>query len=300
MDYMKFVDYHRSTGADVTVGCLPCDAERATEFGLMKIDKDNRVVSFAEKPKGDALEAMRVDTTSLGLAPEDAKNRPFIASMGIYVFKKSALIELLNKRHPKANDFGGEIIPAAARDYNVKAYLFDDYWEDIGTIRSFFEENLKLARHNAPFEFYDPASPIYTSPRFLPPAKVENCRVTEAIISHGALVRDSIIDHAVVGLRSQVERGCTIRSSLLIGADFYESEEERALIKAKGGVPMGIGAGSTIENCIIDKNARVGPNCRLTNAAGVQEASREEDGYVIRSGIIVVCRNATIAPGTVI
>jgi glucose-1-phosphate adenylyltransferase len=300
MDYMKFVDYHRSTGADVTVGCLPCDAERATEFGLMKIDGNNKVVSFAEKPKGDALEAMRVDTTSLGLAPEDAKNRPFIASMGIYVFKKSALVELLNRRHPKANDFGGEIIPAAAAEYTVKAYLFDDYWEDIGTIRSFYEENLKLARHNAPFEFYDPASPIYTSPRFLPPAKVENCRVTEAIISHGALVQDSTIDHAVVGLRSHIERGCVIRSSLLIGADFYESEEERQSIVAKGGVPMGIGAGSTIQGAIVDKNARIGPRCQIVNKDKVQEANKEDEGYVIRSGIVVVCRNATIKAGTTI
>lgn len=266
----------------------------------MKIDADNRVVSFAEKPKGDALEAMRVDTTSLGLAPEDARARPFIASMGIYVFKKSALVELLNKRHPKANDFGGEIIPAAAREYTVKAYLFDDYWEDIGTIRSFFEENLKLARHNAPFEFYDPASPIYTSPRFLPPAKVENCRVTEAIISHGALVQDSTIDHAVIGLRSYIERGCTIRSTLVIGADYYESDEERAAILARGGVPMGIGAGSTIENTIIDKNARVGQGCTIANREGVQEANREDEGFVIRSGIVVVCRNAMIKPGTVI
>lgn len=300
MDYMKFVDYHRSTGADVTVGCLPCDAERAKEFGLMKIDADNRVVSFAEKPKGDALEAMRVDTTSLGLAPDDAALRPFIASMGIYVFKKSALVDLLNRRHPKANDFGGEIIPAAAAEYTVKAYLFDDYWEDIGTIKSFFEENLKLARHNAPFEFYDPASPIYTSPRFLPPAKVERCRVTEAIISHGALVQDSTIDHAVIGLRSHVERGCTIRQSLLIGADYYESDEERAAIVAGGGVPMGIGANSHIENTIIDKNARVGHGSTIANREGVQEANREDDGFVIRSGIVVVCRNATIKPGTTI
>jgi len=300
MDYMKFVDYHRSTGADVTVGCLPCDAERAAEFGLMKIDADNRIVSFSEKPKGDALEAMRVDTTSLGLAPEDAKARPFIASMGIYVFKKSALVDLLNKRHPKANDFGAEIIPAAARDYTVKAYLFDDYWEDIGTIRSFFEENLKLARHNAPFEFYDPASPIYTSPRFLPPAKVENCRITEAIVSHGALLQDSTIDHAVVGLRSLVGRGCVIRSSLLIGADYYESDEERAAIVARGEVPMGIGAGSHIENAIVDKNARVGTGVTIANRAGVQEATREDEGFVIRSGIVVVCRNATIKAGTVI
>lgn len=214
MDYMKFVEKHRETGADITVSALPMDNERASDFGLMKarllsplrsslpphtlprasvrpaapspppgpltfppsptvpqIDATGRIVGFAEKPKGDALKAWAVDTTILGLTKEEAQAKPYIASMGIYVFKKSALLDLLNKTYPRANDFGSEIIPAAAEKMKVQAYLFNDYWEDIGTIKSFFDANLNLAKSPPNFEFYDATNPIYTSPRFLPPAK---------------------------------------------------------------------------------------------------------------------------------
>ena len=171
MDYMKFVDHHRATGADITIGCLPCDEARASDFGLMKVDGDGRIVEFAEKPKGDALRAMRVDTTVLGLGAAAAKEKPYIASMGIYVFKKDVLTDLLTGKYAGFNDFGGEIIPAAADEKKVVAYLFDGYWEDIGTIKSFFDANLALAQQPPRFEFYDQTAPIYTSPRFLPPAK---------------------------------------------------------------------------------------------------------------------------------
>jgi glucose-1-phosphate adenylyltransferase len=300
MDYMKFVDYHRAQKADITIGCIPYGYDRASEFGLMKVDDQNNVIQFAEKPKGAELEAMKVDTQSLGLDPEEAKEKPFIASMGIYVFKKKVLAKLLNEEYTKSNDFGGQIIPNAAGTKTVKAYLFSDYWEDIGTIRSFFDENLKLARHNAPFEFYDPSSPIYTSPRFLPPAKIENCDIKEAIISHGAFVRDSIIDHAVVGLRSHVEKNCVIKNALIIGADYYESDEEREAVLKAGGVPLGIGENSHIENTIADKNARIGRNVHISNKDGVEEANHEERGFHIRSGIVCVTRGAVIPDGTVI
>lgn len=303
MDYMRFVQAHNETGADITIGCIPYDESRASDFGLMKIDGQGRVTEFAEKPKGDALKSMAVDTTVLGLSKAEAEKRPYIASMGIYVFKKSVLVDLLDsgKTSSKFLDFGGEIIPyAAANGLRVQAYGFDDYWEDIGTIKSFFEENLKLARTDAPFEFYDPKSPIYTSPRFLPPAKIQNCEVREAIISHGCTVLDSTVDHAVVGLRSYVGKDCLIRNAMLIGADYYESDEERAAILRAGGVPLGVGDGSSVENCIVDKNARIGKGVVIANRAGVQEADREADGFIIRSGIVVVMRNATIKDGTVI
>jgi glucose-1-phosphate adenylyltransferase len=203
MDYMKFVDHHRATGADITIGALPVDAARASDFGLMKVDDSGRIVEFAEKPKGEALARMAVDTTVLGLAPDDARERPYIASMGIYVFKKvrekgmrffffgraldalkltrlpilflsqDVLTDLLTGKYAAFNDFGGEIIPAAADEKKVVAYLFDGYWEDIGTIKSFFDANLALAQQPPRFEFYDQTAPIYTSPRFLPPAKGE-------------------------------------------------------------------------------------------------------------------------------
>lgn len=298
---MAFVDRHREVDADITIGCLPMDDERASDFGLMKIDDTGRITEFAEKPEGDALKSMQVDTTVLGLTPEEAKASPYIASMGIYVFKKSALLSFLNEEYPKDNDFGSEIIPKAAADgSHVQAYLFNGYWEDIGTIKSFFEANLALAKNPPQFEFYDARAPIYTSPRFLPPAKIEKCHVKDAIISHGCSLADCTVENAIVGLRSQVGKGCTIKKAMIIGADFYESDEQKAKVIASGGVPVGIGENCTISNAIIDKNARIGKNCVITNAAGVEELEDEENGVYIRSGIITILRNATIPDGTVI
>jgi len=301
MDYLDFVATHRDADADITVAALPCDPERASAFGLMKIDDTGRIIDFAEKPKGEALEAMKVDTTVLGLSAQEAEEKPYIASMGIYVFKKSALIELLNDDYPNAMDFGGEIIPdAAAAGRRVQAYLFNDYWEDIGTIKSFFEANLALAQQPPPFEFYDPLQPIYTSPRFLPPAKIEKCEIGESIISHGCTLFQCDIDNSVCGVRSYVASGCTVEDTMMMGSDYYETEEERAAMIASGDVPMGIGEGSTIRNAIIDKNARIGRNCRIVNEDGVDERNSEENGYIIKNGIIVILRNAVIPDGTVI
>jgi glucose-1-phosphate adenylyltransferase len=301
MDYMAFVARHREVNADITIGCLPMDDKRASDFGLMKIDDTGRITEFAEKPEGSALKAMEVDTTILGLTPEEAISSPYIASMGIYVFKKSALLKFLNSEYPKDNDFGGEIIPKAATDgYHVQAYLFNDYWEDIGTIKSFFEANLALAKNPPQFEFYDARAPIYTSPRFLPPAKVEKCHVKDAIISHGCSLADCSVEDAIVGLRSQIGKGCTIKHAMIIGADYYETDEQKATIEEAGGVPVGIGEGCTISNAIIDKNARIGKHCIITNSAGVEDLEDEENGIYIRSGIVTILRNATIPDGTVI
>ncbi|KAG2439909.1 hypothetical protein HYH02_010538 [Chlamydomonas schloesseri] len=301
MDYMKFVNYHRETNADITIGCIAYGSDRAKEFGLMKIDDKRRVTSFAEKPKTkEALEAMKVDTTVLGLTPEEAAEKPYIASMGIYVFKKSVLLDLLNNTYAKANDFGGEIIPSAAKDHNVVAYPFYGYWEDIGTIKSFFEENLKLCRHPATFEFYDPQSPIYTSPRVLPPATVRNCKVTDAIIAQGSFVSDCTINNAVIGIRSIIGSNCTIQDALVMGADYYESDDQRANLLASNGVPVGIGANSYITNAIIDKNARVGKNVKIVNKEGVTEGTREAEGIYIRSGIVVIDKGALVPDNTTI
>ncbi|KAI3430721.1 hypothetical protein D9Q98_005307 [Chlorella vulgaris] len=299
MDYMKFVDHHRANGADVTIGCLPVDATRASDFGLMKIDGEGKIIEFAEKPKGDALENMKVDTTVLGLSAEAAQQTPFIASMGIYVFKKSLMLDLLDA-NKTSHDFGGEIIPQTAQDHKVQAYLFNDYWEDIGTIESFFNANLALT-HNPPnFQFHDPQGPIYTSPRFLPPAKVIKSRLTDAIVSHGSYLRECTVNHAIIGLRSRINEGVTIQDAMIMGCDYYESDSQRRALREAGAVPMGIGAGCTLRNVIVDKNARIGDNVQIINKEGVQEAAREEEGYFIRSGIVVVLRNQTIASGTII
>eukprot|EP00242_Pyramimonas_sp_CCMP2087_P011169 CAMPEP_0198210064 /NCGR_PEP_ID=MMETSP1445-20131203/18967_1 /TAXON_ID=36898 /ORGANISM="Pyramimonas sp., Strain CCMP2087" /LENGTH=497 /DNA_ID=CAMNT_0043884023 /DNA_START=55 /DNA_END=1548 /DNA_ORIENTATION=+ len=300
MDYSEFIRTHRTVGADITVSCLPMDDSRASDFGLMKIDDTGRIIAFSEKPEGDALKAMQVDTTILGLDAEKAKASPYIASMGIYVFKKAVLLDLLLKKYPTCNDFGSEILPFSCADLLVQAHLFADYWEDIGTIASFFEANLSLAKSPPKFEFYDANNPIYTSARFLPPARIQNCHLVDSIVSHGAIVEDCVIENAIVGIRARVDNGAVIKRAMVMGADFYESEEERKQMTADGKIPVGIGAGSTISNTIVDKNARIGKNCIITNAKGIQEEKNEAAGYYIRSGIITILRNAVIGDGTVI
>lgn len=300
MDYRSFVNRHRETNADITLSVLPMDEKRASDFGLMKIDGSGRIVSFSEKPKGAALKQMQVDTTTLGLTAQQAKESPYIASMGIYVFKKEVLIKLL-KESPNQTDFGKEIIPASAKDHNVQAYLFDDYWEDIGTIEAFYDANLALTKQpRPPFSFYDEDYPIYTRPRFLPPTKLLDSHVTESIIPEGCILKQCRIDHSVLGVRSRVEAGCTIEDSLLMGADFYEADAESQGALENSSIPLGIGANSTIRRAIVDKNARIGRNVQIINKDRVEEADRESQGFYIRSGIVVVLKNATIGDGTII
>ncbi len=300
MDYSEFVDRHRQTGADITLSVVPIDEKRASDFGLMKIDDTGRVVAFSEKPKGEALKKMQVDTTTLGLSAEQAEKTPYIASMGIYVFKRDVLIDLLN-RSPDQTDFGKEIIPASAKDHNVQAYLFNGYWEDIGTIEAFYDANLALTQQpQPPFSFYDEKAPIYTRARYLPPTKLLNTQITESMIGEGCILKQCRIHHSVLGIRSRVEGGSTIEDSLLMGADFYQPFAERQPDCETSNIPIGIGTNSTIRRAIIDKNARIGCDVQIINKDRVEEADREKQGFIIRSGIVVVLKNALIPDGTVI
>jgi glucose-1-phosphate adenylyltransferase len=300
MDYRLFIQRHKETNADITLSVLPIDKTRASDFGLMKIDQSGRVINFSEKPKGEALDQMRVDTTLLGLSPEQAELKPYIASMGIYVFKKDVLIKLL-KESLESTDFGKEIIPDASKDNNIQAYLFDGYWEDIGTIDAFYHANLALTKQPLPpFSFYDEEAPIYTRPRYLPPSKLLNCQVTESIIGEGCILKDCRIHHSVLGVRSRVESGCVIEESLLMGADFYQPFVERQCTLEKGNIPVGIGTDTIIRRAIVDKNARIGHDVKIINKDNVQEAQRENEGFYIRSGIVVVLKNAVIPDGTII
>ena len=303
MDYGDFVRRHRETGADVTISVVPMDHRRASDFGLMKIDSDGRIIDFSEKPKGDALTAMGVDTTVLGLTPEEAKKNPYIASMGIYVFKREALVKLL-RDFPEHTDFGKEIIPGSAKDYNLQAYLFNDYWEDIGTIEAFYDANLALTQQpRPPFSFYDEDGPIYTRQRYLPPSKLLDCHIRESIISEGSILKNCSVTHSVLGVRSRIESGSTIEDTLIMGADYYQPFAERqsdATTADDDQIPLGIGSDTVIRRAIIDKNARIGSNVQIINKDRVEEAERESQGFYIRSGIVVVLKNAVIADGTVI
>ncbi|CAN7025582.1 hypothetical protein IGI04_024641 [Brassica rapa subsp. trilocularis] len=302
MDYEKFIQAHRETDADITVAALPMDEERATAFGLMKIDEEGRIVEFAEKPKGEQLKAMKVDTTILGLDDKRAKEMPYIASMGIYVVSKDVMLELLRNKFPGANDFGSEVIPGATSlGLRVQAYLYDGYWEDIGTIEAFYNANLGITKKPVPdFSFYDRSAPIYTQPRYLPPSKMLDADVTDSVIGEGCVIKNCKIHHSVVGLRSCISEGAIIEDSLLMGADYYETASEKSLLTAKGSVPIGIGKNSHIKRAIIDKNARIGGNVKIINSDNVQEAARETEGYFIKSGIVTVIKDALIPTGTLI
>jgi glucose-1-phosphate adenylyltransferase len=300
MDYREFLNRHRDTGADITLSVLPIDEKRASDFGLMKINDQGRVVDFSEKPKGEALKAMQVDTTALGLSAQEAQINPYIASMGIYVFKKEVLKKLLLEA-PEQTDFGKEIIPASAKDLNVQAYLFKGYWEDIGTIEAFFDANLALTKQpQPPFSFYDEEAPIYTRSRYLPPTKLLDCQVTESIVGEGCILKECRVANSVLGVRTRIESDCDIQDTLIMGADYYQPYAERQSSDNIAKVPMGIGAGSVIRRAIVDKNACIGRNVQIINKDGVDEGDRENQGFYIRNGIVVVMKNAVIPNGTVI
>ncbi|HSE86514.1 MAG TPA: glucose-1-phosphate adenylyltransferase [Candidatus Binatia bacterium] len=300
MNYADFVQRHRETKADITLSVIPVEERRAADLGLMKIDKNGRVISFSEKPKGDALKAMRVDTTVLGLSADKAKESPYIASMGIYVFEKQVLHDLLNEA-PDQTDFGKEVLPESAKNYNVQAYLFKDYWEDIGTIEAFYNANLALTyQPDPPFSFYDEKAPIYTRSRYLPPTKLLDSKVIESMLGEGCILKECTVKRSVIGIRSRIETGCVIDNALLMGSDYYESPLERLKHLESGKVPLGVGANTTIRRAIVDKNARIGRNVSIVNKDRVLEANREDLGFVIQNGIVVIIKNATIPDRTVI
>jgi glucose-1-phosphate adenylyltransferase len=299
MDYRKFIKRHNDTKADVTISVLPANPSDAEGFGILRTEGDGKIVEFREKPKGEALEAMRVDTTQFGLTPEEAARKPFLASMGIYVFDYEKLKELL-ATDVKAVDFGGEIIPAAINNCNVQAHLFDDYWEDIGTIRAFYEANLDLASPLPKFNFFNTDAPIYTRSRYLPPSKLHNCDVDNSMVSEGCILNGVHARNSILGLRSRVDPGVEIENSIIMGSDYFESIQE---IKANidRGIPhMGIGGDTVIQKAIIDKNVRIGRDVKLLNKGNKTEFDAGDGSYYIRDGIIIVPKNGVIPDGTVV
>ncbi|HLX11229.1 MAG TPA: sugar phosphate nucleotidyltransferase, partial [Bacteroidota bacterium] len=223
---------------------------------------------------------------------------PFLGSMGIYVFSQGVLAELLRK-YPQHTDFGNHFIPQAIKDYNVQAYVFKGYWEDIGTIEAFYKANMELVKQPMPkFSFYDDVLPIYTRPRFLPPTKMLDCTIEESMICDGCIIKKSVIRGSIVGIRSRIEDNTVIENTLIMGADYYQpSESKNANLDA--GVPIiGIGANTVIRNAIIDKNAHVGKNVKILNKKKIQNIERENEGYWIRSGIVTVVKGAIIPDGT--
>ena len=299
MDYRKFLARHFETNADVTISVIPIPPDSASEFGLLKTDNSGRIIEFSEKPSGEALEKMRVDTTSLGLSAEDAVARPYLASMGIYVFKYPQLEQLLSQ-DTSHMDFGKQVIPGALDKYNVQAFLFDGYWEDIGTIAAFYKANLDMTTKIPPFNLFDAEAPLLSRARYLPPSKIDNCAIRDSIVSDGCIVNGATISRSVIGLRSRIGEGSQIDAAYIMGADYYQTFEDMLADQKAGRPRLGIGEGTIIRRAIIDKNARIGNKVRLINEAGVSEADGENGAYYIRDGIIIVPKNSLIADGTVV
>jgi len=300
MDYRLLLEHHRSTNADVTISVVPVDESCASGFGLMKTNEKGRVIEFREKPTGTTLASMKVTSSIFGPDFPDLSKKPYLASMGIYVFKRKVLIDLL-KNYPQHTDFGRDVIPTAIDSCSVQACAFRGYWEDIGTMESFYNANLALVRQPKPtFSFYDAEFPIYTRARFLPPSKILDCRTDEAMVCDGCIIKSGQIKNSIIGVRSRLETGTVIEDSLLMGADNYQSDAERRADLAAGRPPVGIGENSVIRKAIIDKNARIGKNVKIINKDGLENVERESEGYWIRNGIVIVIKDTTIPDNTVI
>jgi glucose-1-phosphate adenylyltransferase len=288
MDYAEFTDFHRERRADVTIAAQPVALADAPRFGVLKTDEDGRVISFHEKPQADELE---------GLECIPGSDRPCLASMGIYIFRPDVLQEVL--KESDAEDFGRQIIPAAIEGRRVYAFLFDDYWEDIGTIRAFYEANLSLTLPNPPFDFSDPKHPVYTRPRFLPSSRADGCRLERVVLAEGCLIQDADIRESVIGLRSIIGPDVRIARTVMMGADFYETAEQKAENRRLGQPDVGIGRGCVIEGAIIDKNARIGEGVTIRSHAS-EEDMTETENYVIKDSVVVIPKNAIIPDGAVI
>ena len=280
MDYAAMAEYHWQKNADITVAVQPVGKDDASRFGLLKRESDGHISSFIEKPKDPEIQAKYIS--------RDDPERPFLGSMGIYMFNTQVLIDLLTY-HPRQDDFGGDIIPEAINSHEVFGYDFDDYWEDIGTIRSFYETNLKLADATPPFNFYDPEAPIYTHARFLPGSVVEDSQMKNVLLAEGCQIRKAEVKHSVLGVRSQVSAGAVIKDSILMGADYYDTET------TPHEIPLGIGPDCHVEGAILDKNVRLGKGVVIKPFPRGTELDRET--WFVRDGIVVIPKSTTISAG---
>ncbi len=284
MDFAAMADFHHTNNADITVAVQPIPAADAARFGLLKRDPDFRISSFVEKPRDPDILAQFVSRSEL--------ERPYLGSMGIYLFNTSLLIKLLEET--SYDDFGGQIIPSALSTHRVFGYDFDDYWEDIGTIRSFYETNLLLAQPETPFNFYDPERLIYTRSRFLPGSVIDGATLTNVLLAEGCQIRKAKISDSVIGLRSQIADGVRIEKSIIMGSDYYDTPGK----PLPGNLALGIGENCQIEGAIIDKNARIGAGVVIKPfPRGVE---MDKGSWVVQDGIVVIPKSTILHSGTYI
>jgi glucose-1-phosphate adenylyltransferase len=296
MDYADMLRTHKESGAEVTISAIPVTRQAARSLGVMRCDDTGRVQGFLEKPQTDAeIDMVRTDPKWIDARGIPSNGRDCLASMGLYIFNRDLLFDVLNKTNYE--DFGKEVFPAAVRSRKVQVHLFDDYWEDIGTIRAFYEANLSLARPNPPFDLVSPDAPVYSRARFLPPSLFEGATIRNSLIADGCRIGSgAVIENSVVGLRCIIGEGVTIRNSVLMGADYFETDTEIAKLREQGKVPVGIGTGSLIEGSILDKNVRIGRHVQVINRTGVDDSTAYEP-CEIREGIPVVPKDSTLPDG---
>lgn len=301
MDFRQLLRTHRNSQADVTIAVLPVKAEQASSFGICRLDDAGRITGFVEKPKTAAEQApwsTSPDWLEKRYGIRDGQGRHFLASMGIYLFKRDALFHLLNAP-PLATDFGKEIFPRSIHEQHVQAHVFDGFWEDVGTVKSYHEASLALAGDHPPFDFHAPDGVIYTRMRYLPASRVVSSRLKNCLVGDGCLVQEgSEIERCIVGIRTRIGRGALIRDTVIIGADHFETDRERQENRHRGIPDLGIGDGAVIENAILDKDCRIGANVRIVNQEKIHDG--EGKNYVIRDGIVVIPKGAVVLDGTVI
>jgi len=294
MDFADLIEAHVDRRSDITIAAQPVTIDEAPSMGIFRFDRSGQIVAFEEKPKHERLEEIRRSIPPGATFSTHASDKPFVASMGIYVFSRDVLLDLVHAED--AADFGRQVIPSALARYRVNAYLFRGYWADVGTVESFYDANIMLPAPQSPFRFYDPHRPIYTHPRFLPGSRFSDCTVRQAIVAEGCFLDHCRVDESVVGIRTMVQPGAQINRSVLLGADYFEDDE--AAPAKQPGPKLGVGRDVVLDRVIVDKNARIGDGARLVNQSGIDHADGR--GYYIRNGIIVVPKDGVIPPGLVV
>jgi glucose-1-phosphate adenylyltransferase len=296
MDFRRIIAQHAESEADITIATIPVSRAEAQNVGIMQIDGSLRIKRFAEKPKEAALlDSLRLDPALYGPLGIENRGECFLASMGIYLFNRDVLLKLLDNT---LTDFGKHIIPAAIETQNVQAFIFQGYWQDVGTIRAYFEANLDLVADLPRFNFFDMSAPIFTRPRFLPASKINGAEINHAVISDGCIINRCKINNSIVGVRNTINEGCDINRTILLGCDYYESDISIRQHEGRGVPRIGVGRNTQIANAIIDKNARIGDNCRISPEGKPEKMDHEN--YYIRDGIVIIPKNAAIPHGTVI
>ena len=296
MNFHKVLTQHIQNQAELTVATIPVNREAVSDFGIMQIDQEHRIQKFVEKPKEpEVIDSLKVPESTCKELNIKATDDQFLASMGIYVFNREVLRDLLENEYA---DFGKHIIPEAIRHRRAFSYVYQGYWEDVGTIRTFFDANLDAASELPKFNFFDMSSPIYTRPRFLPASKINGAAIDHAVLSDGCIINRAQISNSIIGVRSVVGNGTMLQRVVMMGADYYESEHSIKEKQTSEIPPIGVGSNTRIENAILDKNTRIGDNCIISPDG--KSDNEDGDGFYIRDGIVIIPKNAVVPHRTVI